>query len=289
MKGRILTVGEHITNAGLGLHGDIITITALGGHTMSVPTFLSTTISPIHRQSFDIDPGFIKQQIESCFDSPGVDAIKVGAISNIDVVRVVGEVLANRSKDVSVVVNPVLTSEAGEYLLPVEALEEYRKTILNNTDVLVVNVRDAELLTGLDITDVASMCDVGKEIFKLGSHAVLITGGLLNGDDLHDVLVTEAGEEVLTVKKNNIHRAECYRFGGGWALATAIATSLAQGFDLKNSINRSRQFVDKAIGTSFNSDENYQSLNLAHTIHPFVHDDASHVYKIIPGSRFRSL
>lgn len=289
MKGRILTVGEHIANAGLGLHGDLITITALGGHAMSVPTFLSTSISPIHRRTFVIDPTFVQQQLESCFDSPGVDAVKVGAISNIEVARVVGDILDTRCGEISVVVNPVLTSEAGEYLLPIDQIEEYKKAILSRTDVLVINVRDAELLTGADITDVASMCDVAKQIYKIGCRSVLITGGLLSGDDLHDVLVTERGEEILTVKKNNIHKAECYRFGGGWVLATAIATSLAQGFDLINSINRGRQFVDKAIGTSFNSDENYQSLNLAHTIHPFVHDDASHPYTVIPGSRFRSL
>lgn len=289
MKGRILIVGEHIANGGLGLHGDIITTTALGGHALSVPTFLSTSISPSHRQSMQIDTNFIKAQIEACLDSPGVDAIKIGAINDSAVLDVLGDILKAHCKEISVIVNPVLTTEAGEYLLNVEAIDSYKNKILKYTDTLVVNIRDAELLTGCDVIDVKSMCDVAKQIHAMGSKSVLITGGLLSGDDLHDVLVTEAGEEVLTVKKNNIHRAESYRFGGGWALATAIATSRAQGFDLKNSINRARQFVDKAIGTSFNSDENYQSLNLAHTIHPFVHDDSSHVYKIIPGSRFRSV
>ncbi len=289
MKGRILLVGEHIANGGLGLHGDMITTTSLGGYALSVPTFLSTSIAPSKRKCFNVDPDFIKQEILTCLETPGVDAMKIGAINNVEVVRVLGDILKTRFKDISVVVNPVLTSEMGEYLINVEAIEEYKNQILKYTHTLVVNIRDAELLTGCDIIDVNSMCDVAKQIHGFGCHSVLITGGLLSGDDLHDVLVTDEGEEVLTVKKNHIHKAETYRFGGGWALATAIATSLAQGFDLKNSINRARQFVDKAIGTSFNSDETYQNLNLAHTIHPFVHDDSSHVYTIIPGSRFRSL
>jgi hydroxymethylpyrimidine/phosphomethylpyrimidine kinase len=289
MKGRILCIGEHIANGGLGLHGDIITVTALGGHALSVPTFLSTSIAPTHRQCLTIDPAFISKQINSCIESPGVDAIKIGAINNSVVLDTIGAILSKQAAEMSVVVNPVLTTEAGEYLLPVEAIESYKKNILKHTTTLVVNIRDAELLTGCDIIDVPTMCHAAKQLHGIGCGSVLLTGGLLSGDDLHDVLVTANGEEVLTVKKNNIHRAESYRFGGGWALATAIATSLAQGFDLKNSINRARQFVDKAIGTSFNSDENYQNLNLAHTIHPFVHDDSSHVYTVIPGSRFRSL
>jgi hydroxymethylpyrimidine/phosphomethylpyrimidine kinase len=289
MKGRILLVGEHIANGGVGLHGDIITTTALGGYAMSVPTFLSTTISPTHRQCMKIDPTFIKEQILACIDSPGVDAIKIGAINNSQVVYVIGEILKSNFKDLFIVTNPVLTTESGEYLLNVEAIKDYKEQILKHTHTLVINIRDAELLSGCDIIDVNSMCDAAKQIYEIGCRSVLITGGLLSGDNLHDVLVTSEGEEVLTVKKNHIHRAENYRFGGGWALATAITTSLAQGFDLKNSINRARQFVDKAIGTSFNSDENYQNLNLAHTIHPFVHDDSSHAYTVIPGSRFRSL
>lgn len=289
MKGRILSIGEHIANAGLGLHGDIITTTALGGHAMAVPTFLSTSISPLHRSCLALDPYFIQKQLEACVDAPGVDSIKLGAVNSLEVVLMLGEFLATRCQDMSVVTNPVLTSEAGEYLLAVDAIYEYRTQIIQNTDLLVINIRDAELLTGTEVVDIASMCDAAHALYKLGSEAVLLTGGLLSGDELHDVLMSKAGEEVLTLNKNNVHRGESYRFGGAWALATAIATSLAQGFDLKNSINRARQFVDKAIGTSFNSDENYQSLNLAHTVHPFVHDDSSQGYKIIPGSRFRHI
>ena len=136
--------------------------------------------------------------------------------------------------------------------------------------------------------DVESMCEAGKMIASFGCKAILITGGLLNGDDLIDVLISQGSEEILAVKKHDIHKAECYRFGGGWALSTAIATSLGQGFKLKDAINRGRQFVDKAIGTSFNADEKYQNLNLAHTIHPFVHDDSTQPYTVIPGTKYRS-
>lgn len=289
MTGRVLLLGEHIASGGLGLHGDIITATALGGHALSVPTFLSTSIIPNRRQCQSIDADFIRQQIQCCLDRPGVDAIKIGAIHSVEVLDVISAAIKTCPPETFIVMNPVLTTEAGEYLLNIDAIEKYKKTLLRQCHVLVVNIRDAELLTGSEIFDVKSMCDVAKELHNLGCKSVLITGGLLSGDDLHDVLVTSAGEEVLTVKKNNVHRAEIYRFGGGWALATAIATSLSQEFDLKNAINRARQFVDKAIGTSFNSDESYQCLNLAHTIHPFVHDDASLVYKIVPGSKFRSL
>ena len=289
MKGRILLVGELIATGGLGLHGDIITTTALGGQALTVPTFLSTSILPSHRKSYKLDADFVAKEVTTCLESPGVDAIKLGAVDDASVVEAIGTQLKERTQGIPLVVNPVLTTEEGSNFLTPEGLNLYQQQILVHTDVLVVNIRDAELLSGIDIIDVHTMCMAAQEIHSRGTAAVLVTGGLLKGDDLHDVLVSADGEEVLTIKKHNIHRAECYRFGGGWALATGIATSLGQGFRLKDAINRARQFVDKAIGTSFNADERYQNLNLAHTIHPFVHDDSTQPYTVIPGERFRSM
>ncbi|MBP6986473.1 MAG: hydroxymethylpyrimidine/phosphomethylpyrimidine kinase [Alphaproteobacteria bacterium] len=288
MTGRVLLLGEFIASGGIGLQGDIITVTALGGHALSIPTCLSTSIIPGKRQSCTIDPNFIREQFKSCMENPGVNCIKIGAIPSLDVLNMVSESLKALNTSAPVVLNPILTSEAGEYLLGVDAIQNYKLALLNKTDLLVVNIRDAELLSGHEIFDVQSMCEAAKKLYAMGPKAVLITGGLLSGNEFHDVLMTDAGEEVLSIKKNHVHNAQVYRFGGGWVLSTAIAVSLAQNFDLKNAINRARQFVDKAIGTSFNSDESYQCLNLAHTIHPFVHDNVSHVYKIIPGSKFKS-
>lgn len=288
MKGRILLIGELIATGGIGLHGDIITTTALGGQALSVPTLLSTSIQPTRRQTFKLDPNFIGQEIDICLGAPGVDAIKLGALDDGDVVHIVSKKLHKKPIGVPLVVCPVLTTEEGSFLLNENARNEFKERIIAYADVLVVNILDAELLSGIDIIDVETMCEAAHALKDYGCKAILITGGLLSGEDLHDVLISEDGEEILTVKKHNIHRAESYRFAGGWALATAIATSLGQGFKLKDAINRGRQFVDKAIGTSFNADESYQNLNLAHTIHPFVHDESTQPYTVIPGKRFRS-
>lgn len=289
MKGRILLIGELIASGGLGLQGDIITTTALGGQALTVPTFLSTSIQPSKRKIMDLDADFIAEELKSCIDSPGIDAIKLGAIHNKDAVLIIAQEVQKRALGVPLVVNPVLTTEEGSYLLEPDAISEYKKNILNQTDVLVVNIRDAELLSGIDIVDVESMCEAAKVIKSYGCQNIMLTGGLLKGEDFHDVLLAGNELEVLTVKKHNVHKVECYRFGGGWVLTTGIATSLGQGFKLKDAINRARQFIDKAIGTSFNADERYQNLNLSHTIQPFVHDDSTQPYTIIPGTRFRSV
>jgi hydroxymethylpyrimidine/phosphomethylpyrimidine kinase len=286
MKGRILVVGELIASGGLGLQGDIITVTALGAQALTVPTFLSTSIQPSNRKIHDVSPDFVLHDMQLCLKTPGVDAIKVGAINSAAVAKAVAAQVSHRSAGVPLVVNPVLTTEVGGNLLDDEGMDILKNQIIACADLTVLTVRDAELLSGHEVFSLSDMYDAAKVLHKLGSKAVLITGGLLQGEELHDVLVSSQGEEVLTLRKHDKHQIESYRFGGAWALSTAIATSLGQGFSLKDSIGRARQFVDRAIGTSFNADEVYQNLNLAHTIHPFVHDDSSAPYTIVARGKF---
>ncbi|MGB0934484.1 MAG: bifunctional hydroxymethylpyrimidine kinase/phosphomethylpyrimidine kinase [Alphaproteobacteria bacterium] len=288
MSGRILLVGEHIANGGLGIHGDIATVTALGGNPLSALTIMSTTNAPIKRKAQSVPRDFITDQIAACYNSPGVDSIKIGAINSTETIDAIADAIETSSERVPVVISPIMVSEMGEAFLNSEAINHFKQRLIPHASLFLLNIRDAELFSGTEITDVDSMRRAAQTLHQLGCEAVLITGGLLQGEELFDILVTGEGENILSMKKHHIHRAESYRFGGGWVLATAIATSLGQGFSLMDSINRGRQFVDKAIGTSFNADQDYQSLNISHTIQPFAHSEQEQPFKVIPGTKFRS-
>lgn len=288
MNGRILIIGEHIANGGLGLHGDLITATALGGDPLSAVTAMSTTNIPLKRVSQAIDPEFVGEQVRACFQNPGVDSIKVGAMSSMETIDTISRILDEQTNKIPVVVNPVLVSDMGEAFLNEKAIDHFKRSLLMHASLFILNIRDAELFSGIEITNLESMEEAAKMLQTYGCGAVLVTGGLMEGDHLYDVLITDHSEDVLSMKKQHRHRAEGYRFGGGWVLATAIATSLGQDYSLMDAINRSRQFVDKAIGSSFNSDDNYQSLHLTHAIQPFSHDKANQPFTVIPGTRFRS-
>ncbi len=288
MTGRVLIIGELIANEGLGLQGDIITITALGGTAVTATTQVATSNNPGDRKVQQIEPEFITQQIEACLENADVNCIKIGALHSGTTINTICDALEKQQISIPVVVSPILAPDQGNCLLDPQGIETFKKRLPDTATLLVLNVRDAEILSDIEITDVDSMRKSVHFLNSIGFKGVMITGGILRGDKQHDILLTETGEEILSSAKSPLQIRENYRFTGGWALATAIATSIAQEFSFKEAINRARQFIDQAIASSFNADEEYQNLNLAHTIQPFNHDNTFQPYTVIEGGKLNA-
>jgi hydroxymethylpyrimidine/phosphomethylpyrimidine kinase len=283
MKGRVLLIGEFITNGGMGLQGDIITTIGLGAVPVCAITQTST-VSPLKNTAAVAHPSpFIANQIENAMTRPGIDVIKVGAIHSSEQLKTISDAVSQYASDIPLIFSPVLTDEIGTDLLKYEALTELRNKFLGQVSVLVLGVKDAEIISGQDIQDVDSMSAVAASIASYGCKSIYITGGLLQGELLHEVLIHDGEEIILTTPKNTQVLNQSFRFGGGWVTGTAIAVSLAQTYSLSDAVNRARQYVDKAIQSSFEAIENLQHMNLMHTIQPFEHNHAYKPYTVIQG------
>ncbi len=282
MQGRILLIGELITNSGAGLQGDIITVTALGGIPLTATTQISAGTTPLKQTFHTVDPNFISQQISASLESPGVDSIKIGVLPSLPIVEEVIKCLESIPKDTTVTMCPITISDLGTAFISPECNLMNQRDILQWVNVLVLSIQEAELLSGEEILDLNSMCEVGHSLLKYGPKAVLITGGVLAGENHYDVLVTSAAkEQVLSHRKSQNQIEEKYNFCGAWVLATAIATRLGQGYSLTQALNHARQYVNNAILRSEKNETQYQNLNLIHTIAPFAANEISSAYSII--------
>ena len=80
------------------------------------------------------------------------------------------------------------------------------------------------------------MHEAADALLALGCRAVLLKGGHLAGDTVHDVLATEAGHRVWSharIESRHTH-------GTGCTLASAIAAGLAQGLAIEAAVERAR-------------------------------------------------
>jgi hydroxymethylpyrimidine/phosphomethylpyrimidine kinase len=105
------------------------------------------------------------------------------------------------------------------------------------------NAPEAELITGIKITEEAHLHQAADRMLLMGQAAVFITGGHLPGDVVVDLLRTADGLE---------RRFEAPRWpesphGTGCALASAIAAGLAHGYTLESAVERAHSFVHAAI------------------------------------------
>jgi hydroxymethylpyrimidine/phosphomethylpyrimidine kinase len=140
-----------------------------------------------------------------------------------------------------VVHDPVMKSSSGAELLDGAGIKYLIAELLKRSTVITPNVPEAEILTGLEIKDVAGMVAAARKIVEMGAHAVIVKGGHM--ERAVDVLFDGENSTLLggdRVKGNNTH-------GTGCTFASAIAAQLASGRGLAEAAMLAKAYVTKAI------------------------------------------
>lgn len=124
---------------------------------------------------------------------------------------------------------------------------ERLKRFLRIGDLTTPNIPEAEILSGMKITNKEEMILAGKKIKELGVKNVLVKGGSRVADCL-DIFIGEdrniielQGEMTVT---NNTH-------GTGCTLSSAIASYMGKGYSIEESVRLRKNYITQAIKNSF--------------------------------------
>ncbi len=262
MKGRVFIVAGSDSGGGAGLQADIKTVTALGGYAMTAVTALTAQNTQGVHAIHPVPADFIRQQITVTLPDLGCDAVKTGMLASASIIETVVEALDADAGDVPWVVDPVMVAKGGQALLDEDAVETLKARLVPRAFVLTPNLPEAEALTGATVRDVADMEAAALALLDLGARAVLLKGGHLEGGTIVDLLATEEGCE-----RFEHPRIETpHTHGTGCTLASAIATGLAQGMTLGDSVARARAYVLEAIRQAPGYGTGHGPLNHGHPI-----------------------
>ena len=243
MKGRVLICAGSDSGGGAGIQADIKAVTALGGFAMTAITALTAQNTLGVQGVLGVEPPFIRQQIASCLDDIGADAVKTGMLADTATIEAVCEEVARRAPGVPLVADPVMVAKGGHRLLAPDAVETLKRRLLPLATLITPNIPEAEVLAGHAITTEAEMLDAAEMMLTLGVPAVLLKGGHMEGEVLVDILATPEG--VARFADQRI--ATRHTHGTGCTLASAIAAGLAQGMALRPAVERARRYVRAAI------------------------------------------
>lgn len=243
---RVLSIAGSDSGGGAGIQADIKTITALGGYAMTAITALTAQNTQGVQDILPVPPQFIRDQIRCVVDDLGVDAIKTGMLGGIVQTQAVAVEIARtrqNAPDLVVVVDPVMVAKGGAALLNEDALACLRTTLLPLATLITPNLPEAEKLTGLTIHTVEDMKAAALWLHQHTGAAVLLKGGHLAGEILVDVLLDTAGTREFVGQRITTRHTH----GTGCTLASALATTLAQGLALPDAVRQSCQYVHDAI------------------------------------------
>jgi hydroxymethylpyrimidine/phosphomethylpyrimidine kinase len=240
---RVLVLAGSDPSGGAGLQLDLKVVHALGAYGTSAVTALTVQDTVRVHEVVPIDPFLVERQFETVLDDVGADCIKIGMLARRATVELVARVCERKARGIPIVLDPVLVSSSGHSLLELDGHATLIQRLLPLCALITPNAPEAELLTGLKITEEAHLHQAADRLLLMGQPAVLITGGHLAGETVVDLLRTADGLE----RRFEAPRRPESPHGTGCALASAIAAGLAHGFTLESAVDRAHAFVHEAI------------------------------------------
>lgn len=264
MRGRVLIIAGSDSGGGAGIQADIKTCAALDAYSATAITALTAQDTLGVHGVHPVPPDFIRQQIRLSLQDIGADAIKTGMLGDSATIDTVCDALAEQSPRLPLVVDPVMVAKGGHALLSGDAVETLKRRLLPFASLITPNLPEAEILSGMRITNPREMEAAAEMMLTLGVPAVLLKGGHLPGDELIDLLATEEGTEVFESRRIDSRHTH----GTGCTLASAIAAGLAQGLSLRDAVLRGRSYVQAALRAAPGLGRGHGPLNHSVTVDP---------------------
>lgn len=263
----VVTIAGSDSSGGAGIQADLKTMTALGVYGQSAITALTAqnTMGVLGVQ--ETTPGFLAEQIEAIFADIRPDAVKIGMVANPALIKAIAESLrAYRAENI--VLDPVMIATSGASLATDDVAQSLVRELFPLASVVTPNLIEAEVFSGISITQPQQMVEAARAIQALGACAVLVKGGHLesfgsgeepvrlyvSGSEVvdhvfesgqaYDLLLTEDGAEFWLrepcIETQNTH-------GTGCTLSSAIACYLAQGCELVEAVKRAKFYLTQAL------------------------------------------
>ena len=240
---RVLTIAGSDSGGGAGIQADLKTFSALGCFGMSAITALTAQntcgVSAIHA----VPPEMLRQQIDAVVQDIGVHAVKIGMLHSTEVVATVAQAI-DRHHLPHVVLDPVMVATSGAVLIEQPAVQALIAQLFGRVALVTPNLDEAALLVGRPLSSMDDMERAAQELLAMGAHAVLLKGGHLAGDEVHDLLLTQPG---LRHWMHAPRIASANTHGTGCTLSSAIAAHLALGADLVQAVEAARSYVRGAL------------------------------------------
>jgi hydroxymethylpyrimidine/phosphomethylpyrimidine kinase len=206
----------------------------------------------------------VARQMRMMLDDIGVDCIKTGMLYSTAIIEAVADVIDEKAIDIPLVCDPVLVAKTGDSLLQEDAMQAFKARLILRASIITPNIPEAEMLTGFSIENRDGMVHAAEMMHTLGVPAILLKGGHMTGDVVTDVLQTDDGTELFEAERI----ASRHTHGTGCTLASAIATGIAQGMELRDAVRRGREFVRRAIAGAPGFGQGHGPLNHAVTVRP---------------------
>lgn len=238
----VLTIAGFDGSGGAGIQADTKTISAHGCYATNVLTALPIQNTQGVKNIYEIPTEAIREQIQSILEDIYPDAIKIGMVHSVELVNIISEELKDYKNPI--VYDPVMVATSGHRLIKEETIAACVEKLFPLATLITPNLDEASVLVNHKIDSTELMLSYGETIMNLGCQNLLLKGGHLEQEEIVSYLF-QKNQSVQTYTSQKIVTKNTH--GSGCSLSSTIASNLALGFSLSESVELAQKYIEQAI------------------------------------------
>ena len=235
-------------SGGAGLQADIMTLTSMGCHPLSVVTAVTIQDTMGVDDINPIDAEWVADQARCVLEDMPVAAFKIGLIGNVEQIAAIAEVVSDYP-EVPLVLDPVLASGRGDELVSEEMVNALRELLIPQATIVTPNSLEARRLAADDPEEASGtdLAECAHRMIASGCEYVLITGTHENTPQVINTLYGESG----VMRSDSWQRLPGTYHGSGCTLASAIAATLANGLEISDAVKDAQEYTWQTLKSAF--------------------------------------
>jgi len=244
----VLTFAATDPSGGAGLQADVLTLSSLGCHALSVVTAITVQDTVGVEEVMPLDAEWVGDQARCVLEDMPVSVFKIGLLGSVEIIAAIAEVVSDYP-EVPLVLDPILASGRGDELASDEMIIAVRELLVPQTTVLTPNSLEARRLAQeeADENDYPALDECARRLLNLGSEFVLITGTHENTAEVVNTLYARDG----VVRSDSWQRLAGTYHGSGCTLASAIAATLANGLEVPDAVRDAQEYTWQTLSAAY--------------------------------------
>ncbi|VUT25547.1 MAG: Bifunctional thiamine biosynthesis protein ThiDN [Candidatus Methanolliviera sp. GoM_oil] len=233
-----LTIGGSDSSGGAGIQADIKTFSSFNFSSASVITALTAQNSKGVLGIYPSSEESVIEQLKAVFSDDNIYGVKTGMLYSPEIISSVADFLSDVKIKVPIIVDPVMSAEAGGDLIKKEAIDALKEKLIPISSIITPNVEEAEKISGMRIKDERDAEIAAKKIYELGTEVAIVTGGHLKGRDIFYNGKTVKIDGKLIEGKTH---------GSGCTYSSSLTCLMAMGYSPLKSAIVSKRLLERSI------------------------------------------
>jgi len=244
----VLVFAASDPSGGAGLQADIMTLSSMGCHPLSVITAVTIQDTTGVDDVSPIDAEWVADQARCVLEDMPVAAFKLGVLGSVETIAAIAEVVSDYP-EIPLILDPVLASGRGDELASEEMVAALRELLIPQTTIITPNSIEARRLAAVeaDDDDDPDLAECARRLIASGCEYVLVTGTHENTPQVVNTLYGEEG----VIRSDSWHRLPGSYHGSGCTLASAIAATIANGLAISEATKDAQEYTWQTLKAAF--------------------------------------